>query len=48
MLILNNIKQLNDFIKLTGITRPENIAKLLADKKVIVSPDVAKVILKAA
>lgn len=47
MLILNNIKQLNDFIKLTG-KRPENIAEFLAGKNVIVSPVVAKVILKAA
>jgi len=45
---INNMKQLNEFLQAAGITRPEKIKSVLSDKNILVSPNVAKLILKAA
>lgn len=48
MLVIDNTTKLNDFLKVAGLTRPKEIAALLSDKKILVSPLIAKLILKVA
>lgn len=47
-IVINNIAQLNAFLEAAGITTPDEIVELLSDKNIIVSPNVANVILEAA
>ena len=48
LIFINTEKDLHDLIKAFGLSRPEKIVDLIADKPVIVSPEVAKLIMRAA
>lgn len=45
---INNLKQLFDLLEAEGISTPDEIVEMLSDKDIIVSPDVANIILEAA
>ena len=47
-IVINNMKELNDFLKSAGIVRPDKIINVLSDKNIVVSHGVAQTLLKAA
>jgi hypothetical protein len=47
-IVINNIKELEQFLSEKGITTPSEIVEVLADKDILVSPDIAALIMEAA
>ena len=45
---IKTVSDLNKFMHEAGITKPDVVIKRLSDKNILVSPDIAKLILKAA